>query len=46
MKKAEKILAAAKTAASSCETWADLSNALFDPEEGEVIIVAQYFFIE
>jgi predicted HicB family RNase H-like nuclease len=36
MKKAEKILAAAKTAASSCETWADLSNALFDPEEGLV----------
>jgi predicted HicB family RNase H-like nuclease len=36
MKKAEKILQTAETAASSFETWADLSNALFDPEDGLV----------
>ena len=36
MTKAEKILKAAQTAAASAETWADLSNALFDPEDGLV----------
>ena len=36
MTKAEKILKAAQTAAVSAETWADLSNALFDPEDGLV----------
>jgi HicB family len=36
MKKEEKILKTAQTVASSAETWADLSNTLFDPEEGLV----------
>jgi len=36
MKKEEKILNSAQVVASSAETWADLSNALFDPEEGLV----------
>jgi len=34
--KAQKILDSARTVALSAETWADLSNALFDPEEGLV----------
>jgi predicted HicB family RNase H-like nuclease len=32
--KEERILDSARTAADSAETWADLSNALFDPESG------------
>jgi hypothetical protein len=36
MTKAQKILTAARAAASSAETWADLSNSLFDPEDGLV----------
>ena len=36
MKKDEEILQSALEVASSAETWADLSNALFDPEEGLV----------
>jgi site-specific DNA-methyltransferase (adenine-specific) len=36
MKKDQTILNSAKTIATSAETWADLSNALFDPEEGLV----------
>lgn len=36
MTKAEKILASAKGVAASAETWADLSNALFDPVDGLV----------
>jgi antitoxin HicB len=34
--KAQKILDSARTVALSAETWADLSNALFDPGEGLV----------
>ena len=34
--KARKLLDAAKTEALSAETWADLSNALFDPVDGLV----------
>ncbi len=34
--KAQKILDSARTVALSAETWADLSNALFDPIEGLV----------
>jgi hypothetical protein len=34
--KAQTILASARTVALSAETWADLSNALFDPVEGLV----------
>ncbi len=34
MTKAQKILQSARTAAASTTTWADLSNALFDPETG------------
>ncbi len=34
MKKEEAILQSAIQVASSAETWADLSNALFDPEDG------------
>lgn len=36
MTKAEKILASAKGVAASAGTWADLSNALFDPVDGLV----------
>lgn len=36
MNTAEKVLASAKGAAVSAETWADLSNALFDPVDGLV----------
>jgi predicted HicB family RNase H-like nuclease len=36
MTKAQKILKAARAAALSTETWADFSNALFDPEDGLV----------
>jgi predicted HicB family RNase H-like nuclease len=36
MKKEAKLLTTAQTVAASAETWADLSNALFDPEEGLV----------
>lgn len=32
--KESKILDSARTAAASAETWADLSNTLFDPETG------------
>jgi site-specific DNA-methyltransferase (adenine-specific) len=32
--KEEKLLNSARTVAASAETWADLSNALFDPENG------------
>jgi predicted HicB family RNase H-like nuclease len=35
-RKDEQIVAAARTVALSAETWADLSNALFDAEEGLV----------
>ncbi len=38
--KEEKLLAAAHEAAKVAETWADLSNAVFDPETG---IVAKAF---
>lgn len=31
------ILAKARELADNCKTWADLSNALFDPLEGEVV---------
>jgi hypothetical protein len=34
MKKADRILEQAKELARSAETWADLSNALFDPAHG------------
>ena len=34
--KGQSILASARTAALSTETWADLSNALFDPVDGLV----------
>jgi hypothetical protein len=34
--KVERIFASASTAASSAESWADLSNALFDPMDGLV----------
>ncbi|HEY4330827.1 MAG TPA: toxin-antitoxin system HicB family antitoxin [Phycisphaerae bacterium] len=34
MTKEQKILAEAKEIAASATTWADFSNALFDPEEG------------
>jgi hypothetical protein len=30
----ERILIAAERLAASCETWADLSNSLFDPSQG------------
>jgi predicted HicB family RNase H-like nuclease len=36
MTKAETVLKQAKRIASSCTTWADLSNALFDPVTGLV----------
>jgi site-specific DNA-methyltransferase (adenine-specific) len=36
MTKAKKILDSARTIAVSAETWADLSNALFDPVDGLV----------
>jgi len=36
MNKAQKILDSARTIAVSAETWADLSNALFDPVDGLV----------
>jgi hypothetical protein len=32
--KAKKILDSARSVADSAERWADLSNALFDPEDG------------
>ena len=32
--KEERLLNSARTVAASAETWADLSNALFDPESG------------
>jgi predicted HicB family RNase H-like nuclease len=34
MKSAKHVLSQAKSAAQSAQTWADLSNALFDPESG------------
>ncbi|HYT94446.1 MAG TPA: toxin-antitoxin system HicB family antitoxin [Gemmataceae bacterium] len=34
--KEARILEAARSLAASAETWADLSNALFDPDEGLV----------
>lgn len=34
--KAQRLLDSAQAAALAAETWADLSNALFDPEEGLV----------
>lgn len=34
--KAQKLLESAKSLAAEAETWADLSNALFDPETGLV----------
>jgi predicted HicB family RNase H-like nuclease len=34
--KAQKLLDSARTVALSADTWADLSNALFDPVEGLV----------
>ena len=34
--KVQKLLESARTVSLSAETWADLSNALFDPEEGLV----------
>jgi site-specific DNA-methyltransferase (adenine-specific) len=37
MDKARAILARAQQLAVECKTWADLSNALFDPLEGEAI---------
>ena len=36
-KRASKIIESAKDIASSVETWADLSNALFDPDNGLLI---------
>ncbi len=36
MNTAEKVLTSAKSAAASAETWADLSNVLFDPVDGLV----------
>src|SRR5438876_11994801 len=36
MKSAKKMLQSAQAVASSVQTWADLSNALFDPEDGLV----------
>ncbi len=36
-KKASKILESAKDVASSVDTWADLSNALFNPDDGLLI---------
>ena len=40
MSNANGILAEAQRLAEKCETWADLSNALFDPMEG---LVAKHF---
>jgi len=37
MDKAPRILARAQELAQKCETWADLSNLLFDPLEGEIV---------
>ncbi|HMC88916.1 MAG TPA: toxin-antitoxin system HicB family antitoxin [Gemmataceae bacterium] len=34
MKNADRVLQQAKKAAATVETWADLSNALFDPVQG------------
>ena len=36
MSKATEVLQAAQRLAASAETWADLSNALFDPVDGIV----------
>jgi len=36
MSKDQEILTKAQHLAASCETWADLSNALFDPDKGLV----------
>jgi hypothetical protein len=32
--KAKKLVASARSAAESVERWSDLSNAIFDPEDG------------
>jgi predicted HicB family RNase H-like nuclease len=37
MDKEKALLAKAEQLAAECKTWADLSNALFDPMEGEAI---------
>ncbi len=37
MTKARQILEKARRLAGECKTWADLSNALFDPVDGEVV---------
>jgi hypothetical protein len=37
MDKARAVLAKAKQIAGKCKTWAELSNFLFDPLEGEVV---------
>lgn len=40
MNKGQEILSKAEQLAASCDTWADLSNALFDPAQG---LIAQAY---